>query len=231
MKRLRDLGGEPRLERAAELLRAVEPPPEPPARMQRVRAALEARALEPARRVRGPVAWGVAACLLAGGAAAAGGIAWQRTQSPPPADQAALPSAVSALPPPREAGPGPAPASATASASAEPVTVPAVRGSAGARAPAPDASARSADAALVHAAVKALRRDGDPEQAARLLERYAERDPNGPLAEEALALRIEAAVARHDPRARALAQDYLGRYPTGRYREAAKRALAESPRP
>ncbi len=231
MKRLRDLGGEPLLERAGELLRAVEPPPDPPARMQRVRSAIEARAREPARRPRGPVAWGVAACLLAGGAAAAGGIAWQRTQSPPLVDRAALPSAVSAPLPPRAAGLSSAPAPAKASASAEPVTAPAASNSAAARATASDASARSADAALVHAAVKALRRDGDPEQAAGLLERYAERDPNGPLAEEALALRIEAAVARRDPRARALAQDYLGRYPAGRYRDAAKRALAESPRP
>ena len=95
MKRLRDLGGDPLLDRARDLLHAVEPPPDPPARMQRVRAALEARALEPVRRVRGPVAWGVAACLLAGGAAAAGGIAWQRTFSPPVAEDAAPPSAVS----------------------------------------------------------------------------------------------------------------------------------------
>ncbi len=236
MKRLRDCGGEPLRERARELRRAVEPPPESPARMQRIRAAVEARAREPSRRVRGTVAWSVAACLLAGGATAAGGVAWQRMRATPPVDGAAAPPAAPPSSPPRVAAgvatkPAVEPAPAvSASAVLAPVAAPA-RGVAGARAPAPEASAHSADAALVHAAVKALRRDGDPEQAARLLERYAARDPDGPLAEEALALRIEAAVARHEPRARALAQEYLGRYPAGRYRAAAQRALAEPARP
>lgn len=236
MKRLRDSGGEPLLERARELLRAVEPPPEPPARMQRIRAAIEARAREPTNRVRGPVAWGVAACLLASGAAAAGGIAWQRTLAAPPADGAAPPAAAPPSSPPRAAVGGAArpavelPPAASASAALAPLVAPA-RGAPVARAPAPETSAHGTDAALVHAAVKALRRDGDPEQAARLLERYAARDPDGPLAEEALALRIEAAVARREARARALAQEYLGRYPAGRYREAAERALAEPVRP
>jgi hypothetical protein len=39
-------------------------------------------------------------------------------------------------------------------------------------------------------------------------------------------LRIEAASASRDPRAKSLAQSYLSRYPTGRYRELARRTLA-----
>jgi hypothetical protein len=83
------------------------------------------------------------------------------------------------------------------------------------------------DSELVHRAVKALRREGNPALAARLLEEDRVRNPNGPLAEEALSLRIEAAIALHDPRARTLAQQYVGRYPSGRYLAIARRALGE----
>ena len=78
----------------------------------------------------------------------------------------------------------------------------------------------------VHRAVKALRRDGNPALAARLLERVA-RDRSGPLAEETLSLRIEAALALEDPRTGALAREYIARYPKGRYLRVARRALQE----
>ena len=76
----------------------------------------------------------------------------------------------------------------------------------------------------MHEAAKALRGEGDPERALRLLE--SSENVKGPLAEEALALRIEAANASRDPRAKSLAQSYLSRYPDGRYRELARRTLA-----
>ena len=78
--------------------------------------------------------------------------------------------------------------------------------------------------ARVHAAAKALRGEGDPEQALRLLE--GSDGIGGPLAEEALALRIEAASSSRDPRAKPLARSYLSRYPSGRYGDLARRVLA-----
>jgi hypothetical protein len=78
----------------------------------------------------------------------------------------------------------------------------------------------------VHEAAKALRRDGDAERALQLLEHGT--PVTGPLAEEALALRIEASVARRDGRQAKLATTYLTHYPLGRYRELAKKALSGS---
>lgn len=84
------------------------------------------------------------------------------------------------------------------------------------------------DSELVHRAVKALRRDGNPKLAARLLDEDRVRNPNGPLAEEALSLRIEAAIELGEPRARTLGQQYIARYPDGRYLAIARRALEGS---
>jgi hypothetical protein len=86
------------------------------------------------------------------------------------------------------------------------------------------------DSELVHRAVKALRRDGNPKLAARLLDEDRVRNPSGPLAEEALSLRIEAAIELGESRARTLAQQYLTRYPNGRYLAIARRALEGSDR-
>jgi hypothetical protein len=85
---------------------------------------------------------------------------------------------------------------------------------------------RSSDSELVVRAVRALRRDHDPDAAARLLERYRTRNPSGVLAEEVLSLQIEAAVAAKNARAAAFAREYLARYPAGRYRARAKQALS-----
>jgi hypothetical protein len=81
------------------------------------------------------------------------------------------------------------------------------------------------EAALVLAAVRALRREHNPIRAGALLDDYIKRFPKGVLAEEALAVGIEAAVARLDTRAaRLLAEQYLGRYPTGRFVGLARKA-------
>jgi hypothetical protein len=90
----------------------------------------------------------------------------------------------------------------------------------------PTKAAPAQETALVMAAVRALRREHDPARAGLLLDDYLRRYPSGVLAEEALALAIEAASARGDARAAALARMYLARYPQGRFQHAA-RAAAE----
>jgi hypothetical protein len=87
------------------------------------------------------------------------------------------------------------------------------------------------DPEMVAAAVRARRRDHDAARAGALLETYVRRWPNGALVEEAMALSIEAAQAQgqggaDDVAARAQAHRYLQRFPTGRFSETARRALA-----
>jgi hypothetical protein len=76
----------------------------------------------------------------------------------------------------------------------------------------------------VLAGMRALRVDRDPVLARGLLARYLERHPNGALAEEALALTIEAALAHQDDDAAALGALYLHRYPGGPFKALASRA-------
>jgi hypothetical protein len=76
----------------------------------------------------------------------------------------------------------------------------------------------------VLAGMRALRVEHDPVRARGLLARYLERHPNGALAEEALALTIEAALAHQDDDAAALGARYLRRYPGGPFKELALRA-------
>ena len=90
----------------------------------------------------------------------------------------------------------------------------------------PTKAAPAQETALVVAAVRALRREHDPARAGLLLDDYLHRYPSGVLAEEALALAIEAASARGDARAATFARVYLARYPQGRFQHAA-RAAAE----
>jgi hypothetical protein len=81
------------------------------------------------------------------------------------------------------------------------------------------------EAALVLAAVRALRREHNPVRSGALLDDYLKRFPKGVLAEEALAVGIEAAVARQDAfAAKSLAAQYLGRYPAGRFAGLARKA-------
>jgi hypothetical protein len=76
-------------------------------------------------------------------------------------------------------------------------------------------------------AIRALRKDQDPARAQRHLNQYLEDNPDGVLSEDALALSIEAAAQRGDPRAKDFARRYLSKYPNGRHREVALRALAK----
>lgn len=90
----------------------------------------------------------------------------------------------------------------------------------------PARSSPSSEKVLVFDAMRALRREGHPEQAIRLLNDYLRRYPQGSLAEEALALSIEASTALGDTKAKSLADRYLALYPSGRFRAAAERARA-----
>ena len=82
------------------------------------------------------------------------------------------------------------------------------------------------DPSQVAEAVRALRKQGDAARAQTLLDQYLRANPHGALAEDALALSIEAAAARKDPRAADYARRYLARYPNGRFRSVAERALS-----
>jgi outer membrane protein assembly factor BamD (BamD/ComL family) len=91
------------------------------------------------------------------------------------------------------------------------------------------AGAPPEEAALVLAGLRALRRQHDPAQAGVLLARYLSQFPQGALVQEALAISIEAGLARGDRKAAAhLAEQYLGRFPTGRFVRLARKAAAST---
>jgi hypothetical protein len=87
---------------------------------------------------------------------------------------------------------------------------------------------RSDDTALVSSALRALRQDRDPVRARGLLNSYLSAHPRGALAEEALAMSIEAAVTHHDSDAGALASRYLRLYPNGAFRLLGQQVLFSS---
>jgi len=96
-------------------------------------------------------------------------------------------------------------------------------------APAPAAPSQADDTTPVLEAMRALRVEANPVRARRLLAGYLDRHPAGSLAEEALAMSIEAAVAHRDDDAPALARTYVRRYPAGHFSALARRTLDEVP--
>ncbi len=107
-----------------------------------------------------------------------------------------------------------------------PVTPPAAHAPVGVARPRRSAPAAGEDSTPVLEAMRALRRERDPVRARALLATYLDRHPSGTLAEEALALSIEAAVAHRDADAAGLAARYLRLYPTGPFRPLARQTLA-----
>jgi hypothetical protein len=91
-------------------------------------------------------------------------------------------------------------------------------------APAAGTTAASSPGGTLMIEAMQARRSGDMARAASLLAEYRSKYPDGDLYEEALALSIEAAVARGDDGAQRLAAQYLKRYPNGRFRDQAERA-------
>jgi hypothetical protein len=94
----------------------------------------------------------------------------------------------------------------------------------------PLVEAPSDDPSLVVDATRALRVDRDPKLARVLASRYLERYPGGALAEEALAVSIEAAIDHHDAEALALSARYLLQFPGGSFRGLAERTLTSPTR-
>lgn len=84
------------------------------------------------------------------------------------------------------------------------------------------AAAGGEETSIVLEAMRALRLERNPVRARVLLARYLDRHPTGTLAEEALAMSIEAAVAHHDADAGALGARYLRLYPSGPFRALAR---------
>lgn len=82
------------------------------------------------------------------------------------------------------------------------------------------------DSRAVVAAIRALRRDGDPARARSLSRAYLTAHPRGALAQEALAISIEAAMVQQDPEADALGRRYLQHYPRGAFTALARRATS-----
>ncbi|MDP9036145.1 MAG: hypothetical protein M3O50_15195 [Myxococcota bacterium] len=231
--------------RLAELVRAARPFEPVPFRRQRVLAHLLRKPARGHRIFRASIA-----IALALGAAAAAAATldrqWTRHESSftpvtavPPARQAAI-----ARPP---AAHGSAPAAEEARTAEEthevspapvafvdhpkqppsgvrlvprPPAAPDSRAAARARPPGED------DPTGVLDAIRTLRNGGDASRAAGLLDGYLRIHPNGVLSEDALALSIEAADARHDGRAAAdYGERYLKQFPAGRFRGIAAQAV------
>jgi hypothetical protein len=222
MKRLVDLPGDDRLvARAQALIDAMGRTPESDERSLRVRRSLDTagRGAAPRWVWRGALAFGLVGVSAV---AAASGSVWWRPPSPARAPAAGVASVTSPV--------APKLAASLSVAAAPPAVTPptdaiVVTSAPPRRAAPPVTAAPLSDVARVHEAAKALRHDADPERALQLLEPPGSRI-TGPLAEEALALRIEASAARGDGRRAKLAAAYLAQYPNGRYKELATKALA-----
>jgi hypothetical protein len=75
-------------------------------------------------------------------------------------------------------------------------------------------------------AFRLLRQERNPAAAAKLLDDYLAAHPHDELVEEALALRLEAAISLHAD-ADYYAEKYLAQFPTGRFAVVAKNALGD----
>jgi hypothetical protein len=187
----------------------------------RIMRSLEGGSLESGSHRLGfrPALLGAGALLIAATAAAAG----YTILTPSSAPLAEAPSAV--VVPPTEARRSPAPAPAPAPASVTPPVE--VKDDKPSERRVEKPRLAGEDPTQVAEAVRSLRKQGDPVRAQALLDQYLRSNPRGVLAEDALALSIEAAAARKDPRAADYARRYLSRYPQGRFRAVAERVLAK----
>jgi hypothetical protein len=229
MKRLLDeegLQGDD--ERLADLLRSAAPFEVDPFRKRRILVRVERGSATTSRNWRLWLRPAVALTLLISGTAAA---AIGHHYAAPGTGFFGLSVAPSATATQAQRAPSPSPARLVAASlevappsEVEPDPTPST-------APAPSTPSRRArpesgeDASNVVEAIQALRAGRDPARAQGLLDDYLKAHPRGVLSGDALALSIEAASARNDPRAADYAHRYLALYPKGKYRDLAKRAL------
>jgi hypothetical protein len=220
VKRLREQP-DPSFHALTQLVQSVERHVPGPFAKRATRARIE-RTLEAARgpaRFLRPALVGAGVLLMAVTAAAAG---YSLVRSSPPPGPAIAPPSTVVVPPPSLPSPASLPVLERADPSPSPSASP------------PSPSAKRAlekpsageDPTLVAEAVRALRKQGDAGRAQSLLDQYLRKNPRGALVEDALALSIEAAAARKDPRAADYARRYVARYPNGRFRALADRALS-----
>jgi hypothetical protein len=224
---------------AIELLRSIDRYQPPPGQKQRVRVRLLERTAPRPALVLWP-ALVISLLFVAVGASAALGSRWLRhAASETPRAAAPKPPGVASLTARAHSGAtsqsaadksstapqSEAQSSGTATVAAAPID-PLPRPESAVRPESITRSGQPSEKVLVFDAMRALRREGHPERAAKLLDEYLRRYPGGSLAEEALALSIEASTALGDPKARSLADRYLAHYPAGRFRAAAERARA-----
>jgi hypothetical protein len=87
-------------------------------------------------------------------------------------------------------------------------------------------AAQPDDLGLLLDAMRALRVERNPVRARALLTAYLDRHPKGELAEEALVMLVEAAVAHHDSDAQALVARYHKLYPRGVFRGLVEQSAA-----
>lgn len=223
MKRLSE-ARDPALAELTELVQSAEPHKPNPFAKRLVHSRLT-RALATPRSRRPGFLWAAGGIvLLAGSAAAASYSMWgpsEPARSELPLEAPPQPAAPAPL---RRAAPAPA-LSEEPAPSEEPTVPPVASVPEKASEQRPPRPRSGEDPTQVAEAVRALRKQGDAARAQAMLERYLRDNPRGVLAEDALALSIEAAVARKDPRAADYARRYLARYPNGRFRAQAERAL------
>jgi hypothetical protein len=244
-----EIAADPSANWALGLLRGAEPYRAPAGKKQRVQLRLGHT-----RRRRAPllllVRLAVVAIVLFGGAAIVSAAfgrwpawmarAYERVAGKPPAGDGGAPARARGPRPVARHAPAPpvAPApseiaspaaESPAPAPAAPIAVaPAIRAAAAAprarRPSAPALQPPGEDASTVSAAMRALRVEHNPVRARVLLARYLGEHPNGNLAEEALAMTIEAALAHRDADVGALAARYLRLYPQGSFAALARNA-------
>jgi hypothetical protein len=213
---------------AVALLGSVEPASERPGRRQRVWLRLQAGRERTISRLR--VAFGAVAVLLCGvlsSAAFAGWPAWlARALGTEPARiiDVTPPRVEGPRRPPRLAPaiglPAPAPAPAPTLAPTPTSESPSLRGRRASKPALPE------DTGPLLEAMRALRVERNPGRARELLTSYLGQHPRGDLAEEALVMLVEAAVAHRDADAQTLAARYYRLYPHGPFRGQVERTLA-----
>jgi hypothetical protein len=228
---------DPAEEYLADLIRASEPVVVSPARQQRllnrVMLRRHSRGATTSRLLRPVFALGVLSLAGATAAATIGRRAWverNAVSAAPAGDRIvaiASPSRQPRRARPMSTGQAPEAPPAVAEAPPAPDRAPAHSPRHAAKVAGRVRTPASEDPSRVVDAIHALRNDHDPVRAGKLLAEYLSRYPRGALSEEAVALSIEAAAARHSAAAAMFAQRYLRQYPNGRFRRAAEQALKQ----